>query len=85
VWISHLLKRADATARSASRMMGLTVALLSLTVAGLGLSRHLLPQFAAWQEGRELALGFTVIAFVLFAFLLSRYWRRRMAVSLNIL
>jgi high-affinity nickel-transport protein len=83
LWISHLLKRADATARSASRMMGLTVALLSLVVAGLGLSRHLLPQFAAWQEGRELALGVTVIALVLVTFLLSRYWPRRMLVNLN--
>lgn len=83
LWISHLLKRADSTARSSSRMMGLTVALLSLTIAGLGLSRHLLPQFAAWQEGRELVLGFTVIAFVLFAFLLSRYLPRRMLVNLN--
>jgi high-affinity nickel-transport protein len=83
LWISHLLKRADATARSASRIMGLTVALLSLTIAGLGLSRHLLPRFAAWQEGQELALGVTVITFVLIAFLFSRYWSNRISVNLN--
>jgi high-affinity nickel-transport protein len=83
LWISHLLKRADATARSASRMMGLTVALLSLVVAGLGLSRHLLPQFAAWQEGRELALGVTVIALVLVTFLLSNYWSSHTVVNFN--
>ncbi len=82
LWISHLLKRADATALNASRLMGMTVALLSLTVAGLGLSRHLLPQFSAWQEGRELAVGFTVIAIVLFVFLLSRYLSRRTIVNL---
>src|SRR5512142_2454261 len=39
LWISHLLQRADATARAASRIMGVTVALLSLAVAALGLSR----------------------------------------------
>lgn len=77
LWISHLLKSADATAHMASRIMGLAVALLSLTVAGLSLSRHLLPQSAAWQEGRELVLGVTVIGVMLFAFILSRFLPRR--------
>lgn len=79
-WISHLLKRADATARTASRIMGVTVALLSLGVAGLGLSRHLLPQVAAWQEGRELMLGVAVICLVVTAFLFARFWTRRVPV-----
>jgi len=39
----HLLQRADATARAASRIMGVTVALLSLFVAALGLSRRFFP------------------------------------------
>ncbi|HEY3326540.1 MAG TPA: nickel transporter [Novimethylophilus sp.] len=78
-WISHLLKRADATARAASRIMGLTVAVLSLAVAGLGLSRRYLLEAAAWQEGRELALGAAVICIVASAFLLARYWPRRAA------
>lgn len=78
LWISHLLRRADATARSASRVMGLTVAALSLTVAGLGLSRRYVPEAAAWQEGRELAIGLAVIALVAASFLLARYWPRRL-------
>ena len=48
LWISHLLQRADASARTTSRIMGITVALLSLTVAGLGLSRRFLPETVAW-------------------------------------
>jgi len=78
-WLSRLLKRADDTARVASRIMGGTVALLSLGVGGLGLTRFLLPQAAAWQEGRELVLGAAVIGLVIVGFLLARYWPRRAA------
>ncbi len=73
LWISHLLRRADASARIASRIMGATVALLSLTVAGLELSRQFLPEAAAWQEGRELLIGASVITAVAGSFLLARY------------
>lgn len=82
-WISDLLKRADATARAASRIMGVTVALLSLGVAGLALSRHLTPQAASWQEGREPMLGFAVILTVAAGFLLTRHWPRRAAASIS--
>ncbi|MGC2165145.1 MAG: nickel transporter, partial [Gallionella sp.] len=53
IWISHLLRRADATARAASRIMGISVALLSLSVAVLGLTRKFFPEASAWQQGRE--------------------------------
>lgn len=81
LWISHLLRRADATACTASRIMGITVATLSLAVAGLGLSRHYLPQAAAWQEGRELTIGMVVIALVAGSFIIARYWPRRAAIT----
>lgn len=81
LWISHLLCRADATARSASRIMGLTVAMLSLGVAALGLSRRYIPQAAAWQEGRELVIGMMVVAVVAMSFLFARYRLRRIPVS----
>jgi len=81
LWISHLLRRADATARTASRIMGITVALLSLTVAGLGLSRLLLPETSAWQDGRELLIGFSVIIVVASSFVVARYTRHRSAAA----
>lgn len=81
LWISHLLRRADASARIASRIMGITVALLSLIVAGLGLSRRFLPEAAAWQEGRELLIGILVIAVVAGSFLFARYAQQRSAAS----
>lgn len=81
LWISHLLRRADATARTASRIMGITVAGLSLGVAALGLSRRYLPGVAAWQEGRELLLGLAVIGVAAAGFLLARHWPRRTATA----
>lgn len=81
LWISHLLRRADATARLASRIMGLTVALLSIAVAGLGLSRRYLPEIATWLEGKELAIGATVIAVVAMSFLLVRHWPGRVVAT----
>lgn len=84
LWIAHLLRRADASARLASRVMGLTVALLSLSVAGLGLSRRYIPEAAAWQDGRELAIGLLVIAVVAVSYVCARYWpRNSAAVSLR--
>lgn len=79
LWISHLLQRADASARIASRIMGITVALLSLTVAGLGLSRQLLPETTAWQDGRELLIGASVIMVVACSYLFARYAQQRTA------
>ncbi len=77
LWISHLLRRADATARAASRVMGVTVALLSLFVAALGLSRRFFPAASSWQDGRELFIGCAVIAIVAISFLFARYTQQR--------
>lgn len=75
-WISHILKRADATARTASRVMGLTVAALSFGVAGLGLFKLFAPQIAQWQQGRELLVGVSVLCIVACSFVLARIWAR---------
>jgi high-affinity nickel-transport protein len=79
IWISHLLRRADATARAASRFMGITVALLSLAVAALGLSRKFFHEASAWQEGRELFIGISIIAVIAVCFLFARYTQHRVA------
>lgn len=72
LWISHLLRRADSTARRASRIMGVSVALVSLLVAALGLLSHFSPEAAAWSRGREMVLGFAVILVVAASFLLAK-------------
>jgi len=78
MWISHLLNRADTTARIASRIMGGTVAILSLTVAALGLSRKFFPQMSAWQDGKELVIGMSIVAIVAASFLFARYTQSRL-------
>lgn len=65
LWISRLLRRADEVACLASRVMGLTVAVLSLAVAGLGLGKHVAPDVVAWSEGRGLLLSGGVLLFVM--------------------
>jgi high-affinity nickel-transport protein len=79
LWISHLLQRADATARAASRVMGVTVALLSLAVAALGLSHRFFPEASSWQDGRELFIGVSIIAVVAVCFLFARYTQQRVS------
>ncbi|TAJ80742.1 MAG: nickel transporter [Gallionellaceae bacterium] len=80
LWISHLLRRADATARTASRIMGVTVALLSLSVAALGLSRRFLSEASAWQEGRELFIGIAISTVVAACFLFAHHSQQRTSV-----
>lgn len=77
LWISHLLQRADAGARVASRIMGVTVALLSLFVAALGLSRRFFPEASTWQEGRELFIGMSVVFVIAACYLFARYMQQR--------
>lgn len=79
LWISHLLQRADATARAASRIMGITVALLSLAVAALCLSRRFFPEASSWQEGRELYIGVSIIVVIAVCFLFARYTQQRVS------
>lgn len=80
LWMAHLLRRADARARVASRIMGVTVALLSFAVAGLGLSRQFSPAVAVWQEGRELFVGIAIIVVIAACFLYARYTRQQLVV-----
>jgi high-affinity nickel-transport protein len=57
--------------------MGITVALLSLFVAALGLSRRFFPVASNWQEGRELFIGCSIIAVIAASFLFARYTQQR--------
>lgn len=67
-WIHALVRRADRTAAIASRVMALTVAGISLAVGLFTVAKVFLPVVDEWAEGREAALGTTVVAGVLIAF-----------------
>jgi high-affinity nickel-transport protein len=48
LWMLRILRRADRLATVASRVMGLTVAGLSLTVAALGVAKYSSPRVGVW-------------------------------------
>lgn len=79
LWIASLLRRADARARIASRVLGIAVAAMSLGVAGFTLAAGHSEALAAWAEGRELGFGIGVIAFSTVAFMLGLALARRPA------
>ncbi len=81
LWIARLIRRSDATAQVASRVMGLAVASVSLLVAGLGAARLLWPMVGAWAEGKELLLGLAVVALLFAAFGLGQWLARQRAVA----
>lgn len=79
LWISRLLRRADAMACTASRIMGLGIALLCLAVAALSLSRQHLPQVSGWLAGKELEVGAMAFVVVAASFLLACFYPRNAA------
>jgi high-affinity nickel-transport protein len=81
LWIARLIRRADQTARIASRVMGLVVAGVSLLVAGFGAAKLLLPGVDAWSEGRELQFGAALVAVIALSFLAAMRLARRPAVA----
>lgn len=77
LWISRLIRRADETARIASRVMGLVVSMLSLAVAAFGLAKWSLPAVEAWSDGKELLLGGGLVCAIAASFLLAMALARR--------
>ncbi len=76
LWIAALLKRADRRARIASRVMGLMVAAISLSVAAFGLARYLSASVEGWYEGREMVVGLGVVAAIALSFALGGWLAR---------
>jgi high-affinity nickel-transport protein len=73
-WVSRLIDRTDRLAVVASRTMTMAVAGVSLLVAALGAARLLSAPLAGWTEGRELAIGATVLGLIAASYLIAR-WR----------
>jgi high-affinity nickel-transport protein len=69
LWVFRLIARANRTALIASRLFGTVVALLSLLVAGFGISKYLSPQVNAWSGGRDVAVGLCLMGVVALGFI----------------
>jgi nickel/cobalt transporter (NiCoT) family protein len=70
-WISRLIDRTDRLAVVASRTMTLAVACVSLLVAALGAGRLASGWVDGWLEGKELAIGMSVIALIALSYALA--------------
>jgi nickel/cobalt transporter (NiCoT) family protein len=70
-WVSRLLARADRRARIASRVLGLSIAFVSLAIAALGIARIASPRAAGLIEAGGLALGVGVTVIVFASYVLA--------------
>jgi high-affinity nickel-transport protein len=77
LWISRLLRRADATAASASRIMALTIAGLGLAIGLMALGKLFFPAVDEWTGERDLMLGGAVVVAVLASFFVAMISARR--------
>lgn len=70
-WISRLIARTDRLAVVASRTMTLAVACVSLLVAAIGIGRMASGWIDGLLEGRELAIGLSVVALIGLSYLVA--------------
>jgi nickel/cobalt transporter (NiCoT) family protein len=71
IWVARLLRRADRSARIASRVTSLSIALLGMAIACLGLVRLASPEAASALAGTELRIGAGFALLVLASFLIA--------------
>ncbi len=71
LWVARLLRRADRRALVASRVLSLSIGLLSLSIAALGLARYLSPEFARAIESAGMLMGFGLMGILLASFALA--------------
>jgi high-affinity nickel-transport protein len=76
LWVAHLVRRADARAAAASRVMSFAIALVSLAIAALAAARTALPaldeHLASWGTALGVAVVVTVAAAYAVALRLTR-------------
>lgn len=75
-WVARMLQRSDQLARIATRVLGLTVAGLSLAVGLMGLIRQLAPEHELLTSVSPLQQGIGVIVVVLTSFALAVWLSR---------
>lgn len=75
-WMSALLTRNQGHADHAGRTLGLTVALMSLGMAGLGMARQFSSAVDDWAQGSGLALSLGSVLLLASSFVYARWARR---------
>lgn len=77
LWVARLLRRTDQRALIASRVMGLSIASISIAIAGLGMAKYFAPAASALFEGRSLPTGVGLVVILLGSFALALRLSRR--------
>jgi len=68
LWVARLLRQTDRRALIASRVMGLSIAFLSIGIAGLGMAKYFAPALSAALEGASLLMGVGLVLILLGSF-----------------
>lgn len=71
LWVSHLVRNADARAAAASRVMSIAIAFLALAIAALAVARRYLPTLDERIASWGVALGVAVVALVAAAYAIA--------------
>jgi high-affinity nickel-transport protein len=71
LWVARLLRQTNQRALIASRVMGLSIAFLSIAIAGLGIAKYFAPAVSAMLDSAGLLLGVGIVAILLASFALA--------------
>lgn len=71
LWVARLLRQSDQRALVASRVMGLSIAFLSLAIAALGITKYFSPGFSEALEDKSLWMGIGTVGILMISFALS--------------
>jgi nickel/cobalt transporter (NiCoT) family protein len=77
LWVARLLRETNRRALVASRVMGLSIAFLSIAIAGLGIAKYFAPSLSAMFEGASLLTGVALVLILLGSFGLALRLSRR--------
>lgn len=68
LWVARMLRQTNQRALIASRVMGLSIAFLSIAIAGLGIAKYFAPAFSAMLQGASLLMGVGLVVILLASF-----------------
>jgi high-affinity nickel-transport protein len=68
LWVARLLRQTNQRALVASRVMGLSIAFLSLSIAALGMAKYFAPGLNAMLDSAGMLMGFGLVLIVLASF-----------------
>lgn len=71
IWVARLLRATNRRALIASRVMGLSIAFLSIAVAGLGIAKYFAPAVSTMLDNAGLLMGVGLVVIVLGSFFLA--------------